>query len=172
MRLGIHRHERGGKIIAGRRDLLRALRRWCVDSRKLYSATACKMTTQRRRVKALGCKTPPLCVEQGTWPIFESGDNSALRGRWRLSECFFEGLFERNKTYCASANGDGCGRDGCGRDGATCTPEDCAPRRWPTGRRGGVSEPPTSRRDEEAECERASDASTIPAGVSVVLRNT
>ena len=57
----IHRHERAGKHIARWHGLLCAMRRCCVESRKLSYAYACKKTAQRRRVKALGCKTS-LCV--------------------------------------------------------------------------------------------------------------
>ena len=39
------------------------------------------MTTQRRRVnKGAGQSNIPFVWEQGPWPIFPNGDNSALRG--------------------------------------------------------------------------------------------
>ena len=40
----------------------------------------------------------PFVWEQGPWPIFPNGDNSALRGPRRLFECLVEGLRERKET--------------------------------------------------------------------------
>ena len=38
----------------------------------------------RRRARLPNTPSHPFVWEQGTWPIFQSCDNSALRGRWRL----------------------------------------------------------------------------------------
>jgi hypothetical protein len=80
----IHRHERAGKHIARWHGLLCAMRRCCVDSRKLSYAYACKKTAQRRRVKALGCKNIPLCGNKGLSRLVQNCDNVALRGLRRL----------------------------------------------------------------------------------------
>ena len=46
-----------------------------------------------------GLPNTPFVWEQGAWPIFQSCDNSALRGLWRISEGLLKGLFEGKLSY-------------------------------------------------------------------------